>query len=205
MDPQTVSYYSQNARLVADRYESSANGLAAHFDVAFPVGSRVLDIGCGSGRDLALLHSGGRDVYGLDATRELVEVAQSLHPELKGRIVCGSIPGTSVPFGGGFDGVLCSAVLMHIAYEHQPTAVELIRSCLIPGGRLLYSVPSKRLDVTPIEHRDSQGRLFIPDTAGRYQSLLQDQGFTLVNQWSNADSLRREEVEWASVLMQLDS
>ncbi|CAN0618212.1 Methyltransf_11 domain-containing protein [Burkholderia multivorans] len=205
MDPQTVSYYSQNAKLVADRYESIANGLAAHFEGAFPVGSRVLDIGCGSGRDLALLHTLGRDVYGLDATRELVELAQTLHAALKERIACESIPSASVPFGGAFDGVLCSAVLMHIAYEHQPAAVEFIKRCLKPGGRLLYSVPSRRLDVATTEHRDSQGRLFIPDTAERYLSLLKDQGFSLLNQWGNADSLGRDEVEWASVLMQLDS
>jgi len=203
MDSQTVSYYSQNAKVIADRYESIVNGLAKHFEDAFPSGSRVLDVGCGSGRDLAYLHSLGRDTYGLDATPELVELAQDLHPELKGRLVCESIPGTAVPFGGAFDGVLCSAVLMHIAEEHQPAAVEFIKRCLKPRGRLLYSVPSKRLDAAAAGHRDSNGRLFIPDSAERYQTLLENQGYKLLNQWGNADSLGRDEVEWASVLMQL--
>jgi SAM-dependent methyltransferase len=202
MDSQTVSYYSQNAKLIVDRYESIVNGLAEHFEQAFPIGSRVLDIGCGSGRDLAYLQNSGRDVYGLDATPELVELAQSLHPELKGRIECESIPGAAVPFGGAFDGVLCSAVLMHIAWEHQPAAVEFIKGCLKPGGKLLYSVPGKRLDATATGQRDSHGRLFIPDSAERYRTLLENRGFKLFKQWTNADSLGRDEVEWASVLMQ---
>jgi SAM-dependent methyltransferase len=203
MDSQTISYYSQNAKLVADRYESVVNGLAEHFEQAFPIGSRLLDIGCGSGRDLAHLQICGRDVFGLDATPELVELAQSLHPGLKGRIVRESIPGAAIPFGGAFDGVLCSAVLMHIAWEHQPAAVGFIKGCLKPGGRLLYSVPSKRLDVTAAGHRDSQGRLFMPDSAERYKILMISQGFTLLEHWSNVDSLGRAEVEWVSVLMQL--
>jgi SAM-dependent methyltransferase len=203
MDSQTVSYYSQNAKLVVDRYESVVNGLAEHFEQAFPGGGRILDIGCGSGRDLACLHNLGRDVFGVDATPEFVELAQSLHPELKGRIECGSIPGAAVPFGGAFDGVLCSAVLMHISTEHQPAAVEFIKGCLKPGGRLLYSVPGKRLDTTATGQRDSHGRLFIPNSAQRYQTLFENHGFTRLKQWSNADSLGRDEVEWVSVLMQL--
>lgn len=203
MDSQTVSYYSQNAKAIVDRYESIVNGLAKHFEQAFPVGSRVLDIGCGSGRDMAYLQTLGRHPYGLDATPELVELAQTQHPELEGRIVCESVPSTVVPFGGAFDGVLCSAVLMHIAEEHQPTVVEFIKGCLKPGGTLLYSVPSKRLDAATAEHRDGNGRLFIPDSAERYQALLENQGFALLDQWGNADSLGRDEVEWVSVLMQL--
>ncbi|QGZ57734.1 class I SAM-dependent methyltransferase [Paraburkholderia acidiphila] len=203
MDSRTISYYSKNAELVVDRYESIVNGLAEHFEVAFPSGSRVLDIGCGSGRDLAYLQTLECDVYGLDATPELVELAQSRHPELKGRIVCESIPSAQVPFGGAFDGVLCSAVLMHIPLEHQIAAAEFIERSLKPGGRLLYSVPSKRRDATTTENRDGHGRLFIPDLVEGYIDILVNQGFTLIERWCNADSLGRDEVEWASVLMQL--
>jgi SAM-dependent methyltransferase len=49
----------------------------------------VLDIGCGSGRDLAALHKLCFQPYGLDGTPELVELAQQLHPELRGRVVQG--------------------------------------------------------------------------------------------------------------------
>ncbi|GAB3189912.1 class I SAM-dependent methyltransferase [Hydrogenophaga aquatica] len=201
MDALTLDYYAKNAEQVANRYESIVNGLAQHFEQAFPRNFRVLDLGCGSGRDLAYLHTMGCEVYGLDATPELVELAQALHPELKGRIECGAIPDAGVPFGGGFDGVLCSAVLMHIGLEQQAAAVAFIKSCLKPGGSLLYSVPSKRHDVSEEAHRDAAGRLFIPDSAGRLQEQFEAVGFVLVDHWTNADSLGRDEVEWASVLM----
>lgn len=205
MDPQTIDYYAKNATAIADRYESIENGLAVHFELAFENGSRVLDIGCGSGRDMAYMGRLGKDVYGIDATPELVERAQELHPELMGRIVHGALPGASLPFGGGFDGVLCSAVLMHIPLEHLTGAAAFIKRCLQPGGRLMYSVPSKRIDVAEASQRDAAGRLFITDSHARLQEIFVGEGFSLLEQWTNADSLGRDGVEWVSVLMRLEA
>jgi SAM-dependent methyltransferase len=205
MDQKTIDYYARNALSIGDRYESIVNSLALDFERAFLVGSRVLDVGCGSGRDMAYLHRIGRQVFGIDATREFVELAQRLHPELQDRIACGSLPDAEVPFGGEFDGVLCSAVLMHVPLTALPDTVTFIKRCLRLGGHLLYSVPSKRLDVIGESQRDSSGRLFIPDDQGRLQALLTAAGFILVDSWSNNDSLGRDEVEWASALMSLET
>ena len=107
MDQQTLAYYTANAQDLAQRYESVASSLAPHFPSALVPGGRVLDIGCGSGRDLVELHKLGFQPYGLDGTKELVELAQTLHPELKGKVVQGLLPEFDVPFGGEFDGVVC--------------------------------------------------------------------------------------------------
>lgn len=109
MDATTVNYYSKNAQAVAARYESVVSSLSESFQDAFKARSKLLDIGCGSGRDLALLVSFGHDCFGLDATPEFVELSQTLHPELKGKIVQGALPDFDPPFGGKFDGILCSA------------------------------------------------------------------------------------------------
>ena len=68
MDQQTLAYYSANAQEMAQRYESAASSLGPHFTSAFVPGGRVLDIGCGSGRDLAELLKLGFQPYGLDGT-----------------------------------------------------------------------------------------------------------------------------------------
>ena len=85
MDQSTLKYYSENAAQIADRYESVVSNLTAHFVDAFSKGGKILDIGCGSGRDLAALHQLGFDCYGVDPTPEFVEIAQQTHPELVGR------------------------------------------------------------------------------------------------------------------------
>lgn len=202
MDIETINYYSENAPDVAARYESVVSSLSESFEDAFKSSSKLLDIGCGSGRDLALLVSFGHDCFGLDATPEFVELSQTLHPELKGKIVQGALPDFNPPFGGKFDGILCSAVLMHIPEDQLVPAALSIKRCLNKGGRLLYSVPCKRLDVVT-ENRDANGRLFIPDQSDRLQTIFEHQGFGLISKWFNADSLGRDSVEWISVLMEL--
>ena len=128
MDQQTVNYYSENAQAVAARYESVVSNLSESFQVAFKANSKLLDIGCGSGRDLALLLVLGHDCFGLDATPELVDLSQKVHPELKGRVVQSALPTFDPPFGGQFDGILCSAVLMHIPEDQLvPAALSIKR------------------------------------------------------------------------------
>jgi len=202
MDFETISYYSRNARSVAERYESVVSSLSKSFGEAFKPQSRLLDIGCGSGRDLALLTSLGYVGFGVDATPEFVTLSQSLHPELKGKVLHAALPNFEPPFGGGFDGILCSAVLMHIAESELVPAALTIKRCLKNHGRLLYSVPSKRLDVVT-ENRDANGRLFVPDQSDRLQKIFEQLGFSLISKWDNADSLGRDSVEWISVLMEL--
>ena len=204
MDQNTLKYYSDNAAQVAERYESVVSDLSAHFADSFSKGGKVLDIGCGSGRDLAVLYKLGFDCYGVDPVLEFVEIAQQIHPELENRIALGKLPDLQVPFNGNFDGVLCSAVLMHIDIQQLPATVTAIKSCLKVGGRLLYSVPSKRLDVVG-SNRDANGRLFIPDQADRLNSLFSSIGFTEIASWTNSDSMGRDSVEWMSVLLELQT
>ena len=204
MDLSTLKYYSDNAAQVAERYESVVSDLSAHFADSFSKGGKILDIGCGSGRDLAVLHKLGFDCYGVDPVLKFVEIAQRLHPELENRIALGKLPDLQVPFNGNFDGVLCSAVLMHIEIEQLPATATAIKSCLKLGGRLLYSVPSKRTDVVE-SNRDANGRLFIPDQAVRLNSLFSSVGFTEIASWINSDSMGRDSVEWVSVLLELQT
>ena len=204
MDQSTLKYYSDNAAQVAERYESVVSDLSAHFVDSFSKGGKILDIGCGSGRDLAVLHQLGFDCYGVDPTPEFVAIAQHTHPELVGRIALGELPDLKIPFNGDFDGVLCSAVLMHIDIEQLPATAAAITKCLKHGGRLLYSVPSKRLDVVA-SNRDANGRLFIPDQASRLNSLFSNLGFMEIASWTNLDSMGRDSVEWVSVLLELQA
>ena len=148
MDEPTLDYYALHATEVAQRYEVAPSPLAHHFAESFSAGGRILDIGCGcgSGRDLAQLHKQGFQPYGVDGTEECVQLAQLLHPELKGRVVQGLLPDLSTPFGGEFDSVLCCAVLMHIDSTELFNAALSIKRCLKVNGRSLISVPSQRSD-----------------------------------------------------------
>ena len=129
MDKSTLDYYATNALAVANRYEQVPSALADQFDLAFTSGCKVLDIGCGSGRDLAVLVRKGFDAYGIDPTSEFVDIAQKNHPELIGRVKIGQLPELGTPFGGEFDGLLSSAVLMHLDVNELEESVEAFKYC----------------------------------------------------------------------------
>lgn len=204
MDSQTLNYYSGHAQEVALRYESVPSALSCRFPSSFQPGSKVLDIGCGSGRDMAELARQGFQPFGIDGAAELVELAQQIHPELSGRIQHGVLPDVSVPFGGEFDGVLCCAVLMHIDSAQLFNAALTIKRCLKVRGRLLISVPSQRSD-TGADDRDAHGRLFKTYAPGFLRLMFERLGFSLMDQWSNTDALARQGVQWVSMLFQLES
>lgn len=204
MDSSTLDYYSKHAKDVAQRYEAAPSSLASRFSSAFAPGGRILDIGCGSGRDLAELGRQGFQPFGLDGTPEFVQLAQHYHPELNGRVTQGLLPDFQVPFEGDFDGVLCSAVLMHIESTELFNAALAIKRCLRVNGRLLISVPSQRSD-TGAGDRDANGRLFKTYHPGYLQLIFERLGFSLIDQWDNSDAMSRQGIEWVSLLFQLNT
>ena len=115
MDNDTIQYYELHASDVATSYEAVESPLASLFPFLFRKGNSVLDIGIGSGRDIALLMKNGIDAFGLEPSSGLIDEAMRLHPNLAGRLQAGSLP-QEFPesFTEKFDGVILSAVLMHI-------------------------------------------------------------------------------------------
>jgi 2-polyprenyl-3-methyl-5-hydroxy-6-metoxy-1,4-benzoquinol methylase len=195
MDQPTFAYYNTHAPELAARYEQVSSIAVARFESTFTTGGKLLDIGCGSGRDLALLARMGFDVYGVDPSAEFIQLAQQTHPDLEGRLSNGGLPELGIPFGGNFDGVLCYGVLMHLNMEALIRSVKSLRACMKPHGRVIVAVPTKKPGISP-EHRDEVGRLFQLHRGEDLQSLFASNGFELIEQWSNQDNIDETGIEW---------
>ena len=133
--------------------------------------TRVLDAGCGAGRNLPFFLRHRFDVRAVDADpaaiRAVRQLAASLHPELPpAQIHCG--PLDALPWeDGSTDAVICSAVL-HFARDERAFAamLEEMWRVLAPGGlffaRLATSIGlERRLSST-------SGRMRLPDGSERY-------------------------------------
>ena len=95
-------------------------------------GDRVLDLGCGAGRFLALLD----DAVGVEIAQEAVQRARENIPNADVRLMeDGAIPLEH----GSVDLVWCSEVLEHIPDVGE--ALNEVRRVLKPEGRLLLTVP----------------------------------------------------------------
>lgn len=204
MDLKTLAYYTENANEIARRYESVVSPVEQYFALAFKPGARVLDVGCGSGRDAARLLGSGYDAFGIEPVEALRYAAMAAHPELTGRIGEGGLPRIGDAFGGEFDGILCSAVLMHVPDTDLLDAALAIRRLLKPGGRLLISIPASRGDLLSGE-RDMNGRLFSPYSADEISLLLERLGFRPITRWDSDDVLGRSGTSWTTLLLERGS
>jgi SAM-dependent methyltransferase len=202
MDATTVQFYEKNAAEIATRYEAVASPVERYFGTAFVAGSRILDIGAGSGRDAACLLAHGFDAYGVEPSAGLRQASVKAHPELANRLEAASMPELGKPFGGGFDGILCSAVLMHVPDHEMFDAALAIRSLLKRHGRLLLSLPLSRGEGLTQE-RDSNGRLFKGYQAEEIQLLFERLGFQLIGRWNTEDALGRTGTDWYTLLLEL--
>lgn len=97
--------------------------------------ARILDAGCGSGRNMALLARRGA-VSGIELASQSLEVAQArgLGPVLPGSL------DDPLPFGDdSFDLAVALDVLEHVADDGA--ALRELARVVAPGGRLLVTVP----------------------------------------------------------------
>ncbi len=205
MDPLTQKFYSSRVKETTDLYKTlKGEGVSKYFTEAFAPGSRILDIGSGGGRDLFKLINMGYDAYGVDASPDMVKASVNDYPVLEGRVRAGEIPAETLFFSGGFDGILCSALFMHIPDELCFDAAFSVRSHLKEMGRLLVSFPLERPDVDA-EGRLPDGRLFLIRPSGYYTLLFERLGFRKISYCEEDDSLGRQGIRWGVLICELES
>lgn len=97
-------------------------------------GTRVLDVGCGTGRWLRRYLSLGLDATGVDATSQMLRAARTRGTTAP--LVAGEA--NHLPFGDGeFDAVSDVTVIQHIPATQQPQALLEMTRVLKPGGRMI--------------------------------------------------------------------
>ncbi len=206
MDVRTLEYYDRQAAETAAKYRAvDQSAWRRHFQEAFPAGGRVLDVGAGSGRDLAQLLALGFDAYGAEPAEGMRAEALRAFPQLEGRILPFGLPlPEDADTGGPFDGVVCSAVLMHVPEAELFDAAFSFKRVLRERGKLWISVPGPRPGLNS-ENRDETGRLFKPLHPEYLVLLFERLGFQLLRRWEEADRLGRPGIQWNSFLFDLDS
>ena len=100
-----------------------------------PARARILDAGCGSGRNMVELARHG-DVTGVELSPTSVGLARERHA---GEVIAGSV--LDMPFeSDSFDLAVCLDVIEHLADDVG--ALRELHRVVVPGGSLLVTVPA---------------------------------------------------------------
>jgi len=167
----TRQYYE----LHADEYFRATRGvqLTHLWDVftrELPPQALILDLGCGSGRDLRYLSRHGFRVVGLDYSFRLLKLAKNFSHR---PVVLGDI--NRLPFGERiFDAVWSVGSLLHISRSELPSVLAQIQKSLKPHGQFLTSIKKGEGDIV-----DTLGRRNVFYQRHEWANLMEDAGFQI--------------------------
>jgi ubiquinone/menaquinone biosynthesis C-methylase UbiE len=133
--------YNNFARQFSDRHDEGENSnrenrkiFYQHIDFVKP-GMKLLDLACGDGLDLAYYKTLGANVFGLDASEELVEIAKDKNPGIDIKIGVFE----KIPFEDNMFDVVLSKYAIQTSKNMYPIFSEICR-ILKPGGIMMYLV-----------------------------------------------------------------
>lgn len=134
---------------------------------------RILDAGCGGGRNLVYLLREGFDVWATDRDPAAVAAVQSLAASLGRALAADRVrvePVERLSFAdASFDVVVSSAVLHFAAdHEHLDAMVAEMWRVLAPGGFLFARLASSIGMADRMTPLGASGRFLLPDGSERY-------------------------------------
>lgn len=127
---ETIGYYDVNAAgFVADTANVEFGALQQEFARRLPQGGRILDLGCGSGRDSLAFLKAGFAVDAVDGSTQMVQAAS----ELTGLSVAHALFDDYKP-EGPYDGIWACSSLLHVPAQDLAGIIAKYARSLAPGG-----------------------------------------------------------------------
>lgn len=163
-------------------------------------GSRIIELGCGSGRDAARSFADGYDIIALDGSKGLLAEIPKIHPELKDRLVFGILPCKLNFADEYFDGFYSVACLMHLYEEELKETLKELYRVTKKAGVGLVSLPTTRKDVGA-DGIDEKGRVMTLIPIETWEKHFKEAGFSVSHGEEEADKLERPGVFWITFIL----
>lgn len=199
MQVNTISYYEENAKSLISCYESAdVSEVQKLLLTTFEIKAKLLEIGCGSGRDVSFLTKNGFNVIAIDGSKNMIEEAKKIHPELSKKLFHKTLP-NNLDFDKTFDGIYSIATLMHLSENDLKNTLSKIYNLLNENGKFLMSVSLFRDDIDENGFDDKE-RFFLVLSFENWINLLENVGFKILDTKTNRDGLGRGGIEWLTLV-----
>lgn len=175
---ETLNYYNQNADSFIDGTRNADMSEQYRFFLRhLPAGSKLLDLGCGGGRDSAYFSSLGFEVTAVDGSEELCKRVREAYG-----IDALCVKFEDISFASEFDAVWACASLLHVKKADMPMVMEKVSAALKQGGVLYASFKYGS------EERICNGRFFNDYTQNELDTLLtKENRLSLLEYWITED------------------
>lgn len=194
----TLRYYEDHAgEFAAGTIGADMGEIRQRFLAMLPAGGRILDFGCGTGRDTKAFLAMGYRVAALDGSEALCRIARE-HTGIPVR--CQDFRCFAPEEGEEYDGIWACASLLHLSkVELLPVMRELAK--VLRSGGVLYA------SFKYGEHEGARnGRFFTDFTREGFQQFLEQiPAFRITEQWVSGDvRLGRGDERWLNILARRD-
>jgi SAM-dependent methyltransferase len=188
----TIDFYELNARHYAElTWSADLSELRSRFLEQLPSGARILDGGCGAGRDLRAFREAGFVAEGIEPAPTLAHIAREFSgcPVRVAKI-------EELEDRAAFDGVWACASLLHLRRADLPRALDHIWRALRESGLLFLSVQKGTGEIVAAD-----GRFYCLYQEDELLTMVRRAGFDPRSVWKSGDALpNRSSIRWINIL-----
>lgn len=186
-----IEYYNINAAsFVAGTQNVDMSLWRDKFESYLADGGRILDAGCGSGRDSKAFKQHGFSVVAFDASKEMCKATS----ELIGQEAL-QMKFQEIDFEEEFDGIWACASLLHVTYKELPSIMAKLRKGLKSKGIIYVSFKYGTTKMIKGE------RTFSNFTEATVEKMLNETGFEVIECGITADVREgREDEKWVNAI-----
>ena len=189
----TIEYYNQNADMFAQGTRLvDFTIVQERFRKMLPVGSRILDFGCGSGRDTKYFLEKGYQVAATDGSAELCRLAGSFTGIKVKEMLFQELDEIGV-----YDGIWACSSILHLPKKELRSVLQKMCIALKDNGMIYTSFKYGNFA------GDRNGRYFTDfteDTFDKFIKVIQE--LTIEEEWITSDVRPgRGEEKWLNLIL----
>lgn len=175
---QNIEFYNRNAAWYAnDIVGLDISEQLKRFLELIPSNGRILDGGCGTGRDALAMINRGYSVAAFDGSVELAKIASN-NTGLD--VLVDTFEDIVLP-ENYFDGIWCMASLLHVSHNDMPFVFSKLYAAMKNGGYMYCCYKRRDADF------EKDGRTFTCYNEQKLNKMLSKTEFTIIEIWANDD------------------
>ncbi len=189
----TISYYNKNAfDFIISTQEVEFCEIQMRFTGILSKGSRILDFGCGSGRDTKYFLSQGYQVDALDGSEEMCRLASAYTKIPVCHMLFQELSAENI-----YDGIWACSSILHLPYGELGDVLLKMSRALKENGIVYTSFKYGTFE------GERNGRYFTDMTEEKMEKLLHETSvFHTEEQWISTDVRPgRGEEKWLNIIL----